>query len=225
MDWPPMPSRHRAKPQMPSAMRWSPAWWRSTAPWSRPQRRRSVESRRVATAAKAASKGCRPIRRPSSFPRLDGAAMTLRVSGSQVQGASPMKKPFDTSRQLTRLDRRTALSLLFSLPFAAPAFAQSYPDRPIRMIVPFAPAGITDVSARLVAQQMSVSLGQSIVVENRAGGGGSIGTTAVARADPDGYTLLVASSATNAILPAMHDRLDFDPIKSFVPIAKISTAP
>src|SRR3954468_23506653 len=123
------------------------------------------------------------------------------------------------------LDRRTALSLLLTLPFAPPAFAQSYPDRPIRMIVPFAPAGITDVSARLVAQQMSLSLGQSIVVENRAGGGGSIGTTAVARAEPDGYTLLVASSATNAILPAMQDRLGFDPIKSFLPIAKISTAP
>jgi len=115
--------------------------------------------------------------------------------------------------------------MLLTLPFTSPAFAQSYPDRPIRMIVPFAPAGITDVSARLVAQQMSVSLGQSIVVENRAGGGGSIGTTAVARADPDGYTLLVASSATNAILPAMQDKLDFDPIKSFLPIAKISTAP
>lgn len=122
-------------------------------------------------------------------------------------------------------DRRTALSMLLTLPFARTAFAQSYPDRPIRMIVPFAPAGITDVSARLVAAQMTQSLGQSIVVENRAGGGGSIGTTAVARSDPDGYTLLVASSATNAILPAMHDRLDFDPIKSFVPIAKISTAP
>jgi tripartite-type tricarboxylate transporter receptor subunit TctC len=123
------------------------------------------------------------------------------------------------------LDRRTALSMLLALPFASPAFAQSYPDRPIRLVVPFAPAGITDVSARLVGQQMTQSLGQTIVVENRAGGGGSIGTTAVARAEPDGYTLLVASSATNAILPAMHDRLDFDPIKSFVPIAKVSTAP
>ena len=63
------------------------------------------------------------------------------------------------------------------------------------------------------------------MIENRSGGGGSIGTTAVARAEPDGYTLLVASSATNAILPAMHDKLEFDPIKSFLPIAKVSTAP
>jgi tripartite-type tricarboxylate transporter receptor subunit TctC len=123
------------------------------------------------------------------------------------------------------LDRRAALSLLLSLPFTASASAQSYPDRPIRMIVPFAPGGITDVSARLIAQLMSISVKQSVVVENRAGGGGMIGATAVARAEPDGYTLLVSSSATNAILPAMHEKLDYDPIKSFLPIARISSAP
>jgi tripartite-type tricarboxylate transporter receptor subunit TctC len=93
------------------------------------------------------------------------------------------------------------------------------------MIVPFAPGGITDVSARLVAQRMSVSMKQSVLVENRAGGGGTIGTTAAARAEPDGYTLLIASSATNAILPAMFERLEYDPIKSFLPVARISSAP
>ncbi len=123
------------------------------------------------------------------------------------------------------LSRRTALSLLLALPFATSASAQSYPDRPIRMIVPFAPGGITDVSARLIAQQMSVSMKQSVVIENRAGGGGTIGATAAARAEPDGYTLLISSSATNAILPAMHEKLDYDPIKSFLPIARISSAP
>ncbi len=123
------------------------------------------------------------------------------------------------------LDRRAALSLLLTLPVTASAFAQSYPDRPIRMIVPFAPGGITDVSARLIAQLMSVSVKQSIVVENRAGGGGTIGATVVARAEPDGYTLLVSTSATNAIVPAMYEKLDYDPIKSFLPIARISSAP
>jgi tripartite-type tricarboxylate transporter receptor subunit TctC len=123
------------------------------------------------------------------------------------------------------LDRRAALSLLLTLPFATSASAQTYPDRPIRMIVPFAPGGITDVSARLIAQLMSISLKQSVVVENRAGGGGLIGATAAARAEPDGYTLLVSSSATNAILPAMHEKLDYDPIKSFLPVARISSAP
>jgi tripartite-type tricarboxylate transporter receptor subunit TctC len=130
-----------------------------------------------------------------------------------------------TSSDSLVLDRRAALSLLLTLPFATSASAQSYPDRPIRMIVPFAPAGITDVSARLVAQQMSVALKQSIVIENRSGGGGTIGASAAARAEPDGYTLLVASSATNAILPAMFEKLDYDPIKSFLPIARISSAP
>lgn len=122
-------------------------------------------------------------------------------------------------------DRRTALSLLLTLPVASLALAQSYPDRPIRMIVPFAPGGITDVSARLIAQLMSISMKQSVLVENRAGGGGTIGATAAARAEPDGYTLLVSSSATNAIVPAMYEKLDYDAIKSFLPIARISSAP
>jgi tripartite-type tricarboxylate transporter receptor subunit TctC len=126
---------------------------------------------------------------------------------------------------LPMLDRRAALSMLLTLPFARAALAQSYPDRPIRMIVPFAPGGITDVSARLIAQMMSVSMKQTIVIENRSGGGGSIGATAAARAEPDGYTLLISSSATNAILPAMHERVEYDPLKSFLPIARISSAP
>jgi tripartite-type tricarboxylate transporter receptor subunit TctC len=134
-------------------------------------------------------------------------------------------KELSNSRVSAMLDRRAALSLLLTLPFATSASAQVYPDRPIRMIVPFAPGGITDVSARLIAQLMSVSMKQSIVVENRSGGGGTIGATAVARAEPDGYTLLVSTSATNAILPAMYEKLDYDPIKSFLPIARISSAP
>jgi tripartite-type tricarboxylate transporter receptor subunit TctC len=123
------------------------------------------------------------------------------------------------------LDRRAAISLLLTLSLAAPASAQAYPDRPIRLVLPFAPGGVTDVSARYVAQLMSVSLGQSIIIENRSGGGGSIGTTQAARAEPDGYTLLVASSATHAILPAMFEKLDYDAIKSFAPIAGMSIAP
>jgi len=126
---------------------------------------------------------------------------------------------------LATIDRRAAISLLLTLPLAARANAQSYPDRPIRMVLPFAPGGVTDVSARYVAQLMSVSLGQPIIIENRSGGGGSIGTTAAARAEPDGYTLLVASSATHSILPAMFEKLDYDPISSFAPIAGMSIAP
>lgn len=123
------------------------------------------------------------------------------------------------------LDRRAATALLLMLPLTAPALAQSYPTRPIRMVLPFAPGGVTDVSARYVAQLMSGSLGQTIVIENRSGAGGAIGATAAARAEPDGYTLLVASSATHSILPAMSEKLDYDPIKSFAPISGMSNAP
>ena len=123
------------------------------------------------------------------------------------------------------LDRRTALSMLLALPMAGPALAQSYPARPVRTILPFAPGGVTDVSARYVAQLMSTSLGQNLIIENRSGGGGAIGATAAARSDPDGYTILVASSATHSILPAMADKLDYDPIKSFAPISGMSNAP
>ena len=124
------------------------------------------------------------------------------------------------------LNRRTAISMLLVLPMAAPAWAQpSYPVRSIRLVLPFAPGGVTDVSARYVAQLMSATLGQSIVIENRSGGGGAIGATAAARAEPDGYTLLVVSSATHSILPAMNEKLDYDPIKSFAPISGMSNAP
>jgi tripartite-type tricarboxylate transporter receptor subunit TctC len=123
------------------------------------------------------------------------------------------------------LDRRTALSLLLTLPFASSALAESYPSHPIKLILPFAPGGVTDVTARYVATLMAGPLGQSVVIENRSGGGGAIGATAVARAEPDGYTLLVVSSATHSILPATHEKLDYDPIKSFEPISGMSNAP
>jgi tripartite-type tricarboxylate transporter receptor subunit TctC len=125
-------------------------------------------------------------------------------------------------------DRRAALSMLLALPLtatSAPAWAQSFPTRPIKTVLPFAPGGVTDVSARYVAQLMSTVLGQNLIIENRSGGGGAIGATAAARAEPDGYTILVASSATHSILPAMSDKLDYDPIKSFAPISGMSNAP
>jgi tripartite-type tricarboxylate transporter receptor subunit TctC len=102
----------------------------------------------------------------------------------------------------------TIRSVLFAiavtaLPLAAgPASAQTYPDRPIKLIVPFPPGGPTDYVARLVAQHVSVSLGQ-VAIDNRAGAGGTIAAKAVAVAEPDGYTLLYGSSATLGIAPAL----------------------
>jgi tripartite-type tricarboxylate transporter receptor subunit TctC len=122
--------------------------------------------------------------------------------------------------------KRIVLSALvaIALPAAAPATAQTYPDRPIRLIVPFPPGGPTDYMARLVTQYLSARLGP-IVLDNRPGAGGTIATKAVANADPDGYTLLYGSSATLAIAPALYKNVEYDPIKSFAPIAMVSRVP
>jgi len=105
------------------------------------------------------------------------------------------------------------------------ARADEYPNRPITLIVPFPPGGSTTVMARNVADKLSVTLGQQIVVENRGGAGGTIGTRSVARATPDGYTILLSYTATMAIAPAMNANAGYDPGKDFVPIGMIGAAP
>ena len=102
-----------------------------------------------------------------------------------------------------------------------PACAQSYPTRLIKFIVPFSPGGPVE----LVAQQMAPLLGQSVVIENRAGGGVVIGAKAVAAAEPDRCTLLFGNISTLAVLPAVTRNRDYDPLKSFVPVAKLSDSP
>lgn len=105
------------------------------------------------------------------------------------------------------------------------ALAQSYPNRPIRAVVPLAPGGGTDTVARLVMGKLSEYLGQQIVVDNRGGGGGVIGTEIVAKATPDGYTLLMGSITTNAVNPALYKKLPYDHIRAFDGISMIGTAP
>jgi tripartite-type tricarboxylate transporter receptor subunit TctC len=100
-----------------------------------------------------------------------------------------------------------------------------WPDRPIRVIVPFQPGGIADVIMRIIGQKLGNRLGQQIVVENRVGAGGRAGTEAVARAEPDGYTLGFANTSTLAIAPSMTANLTFDPVKDFAPVAMIGTSP
>ena len=107
---------------------------------------------------------------------------------------------------------------------AMPAVAQNYPDRPILLIVPFPAGGATDVLARHLAQYMSDELGKSVVVENVLGAGGSIGARLVARAEPDGYTLLFGTTSTYAINPAVYKNLGYDPLKSFSLISRAFSA-
>jgi tripartite-type tricarboxylate transporter receptor subunit TctC len=126
----------------------------------------------------------------------------------------------------TVISARALLSAIAAIGVAVadPASAQTYPDRPIKLIVPFPPGGPTDYVARLVAQYLSANFGQ-VVIDNRPGAGGTLATKAVANADPDGYTLLYGSSATLAIAPALYKNVEYDPIKSFAPIALVSRVP
>ena len=103
---------------------------------------------------------------------------------------------------------------------ATAALAQAYPNKPIKLIVPFAPGGFTDVVARILGQKLSVSLGQPFVIENKAGAGSTIGTDFVAKAAPDGYTLVMVST-THVISPSIYPKLPYDPIKSFTPVGKL----
>jgi tripartite-type tricarboxylate transporter receptor subunit TctC len=105
------------------------------------------------------------------------------------------------------------------------AGADDYPTRPITLIVPFPPGGSTTVMARNVADKMSATLGQPVVVENRGGAGGTIGTRSVAKAAPDGYTILLSYTATMAIAPSLNVNAGYDPRKDFVPIGMIGFAP
>jgi tripartite-type tricarboxylate transporter receptor subunit TctC len=133
-----------------------------------------------------------------------------------------------TSREAAMMRARayvaTALAIALAAALAPAAVAQPYPNRPVRLIVPFPPGGPADVMARLIAQPLSATLGP-IVVENRPGAGGTLAGKGVAIADPDGYTLLLGSSAALAIGPALYGNAGYDPIKSFVPVALVSDVP
>jgi tripartite-type tricarboxylate transporter receptor subunit TctC len=123
-----------------------------------------------------------------------------------------------------RVLRRIFLAGLCLLPFAAEA--QTYPSRTIKIVVPLAAGGTNDIIARLIGDRMSEALKTSVIVENRPGGaGGSVGADTVAKADPDGYTLLLASTATLAINPSLYTKLPYDPQRDFEPVSVIGTSP
>ncbi|MCY7387886.1 MAG: tripartite tricarboxylate transporter substrate binding protein BugE [Burkholderiales bacterium] len=107
----------------------------------------------------------------------------------------------------------------------AVVLAQSYPNKPIKLIVPFPPAGTTDIVGRIIADQLGKELGQTVIIENRAGGGGSIGADVVAKSAPDGYTLLVASVSTMAVNPAANPRIPYNNFTDFIPVANFVTVP
>ena len=110
-------------------------------------------------------------------------------------------------------------AVLLMLSVSSPGLVQAYPDKPIKLVVPFPAGGTVDTVARLISHPLAAHLGQSIVIENRPGAGTTVALKSVALADPDGYTLLLGSTGSLAINPTLYSNLDFGPVKHLVPVA------
>jgi len=120
---------------------------------------------------------------------------------------------------------RLAVAAAALLALTSPSFAQSYPNRAITMIVPFAPGGPADLLGRLIGQKMADDLGQQVIIDNRPGANTIIGAQVVAKAKPDGYTILLAIDGTLVMNPFLYSKLSYDPFKDFEPIAKVADIP
>ncbi|MCX7198482.1 MAG: tripartite tricarboxylate transporter substrate binding protein [Proteobacteria bacterium] len=114
------------------------------------------------------------------------------------------------------------LALAATIPAAS---AQDFPNRPVRLVVPFGAGGVSDIIGRTLASRMQDSLGQPIIIDNRGGAGGSIGSDIVAKAQPDGHTILLGSNGTHAIVPYLYKKLPYDPLKDFTPIGMVAITP
>jgi tripartite-type tricarboxylate transporter receptor subunit TctC len=123
--------------------------------------------------------------------------------------------------------RRLAMKVCAAAWLMAPfmALAQPYPSKPLRMVVPFAPGGTTDVVARIVSQKLATTVGQQVLVDNRAGANGNIGTDMAAKSPGDGYTLLMSFDGTMAINPHTYKKLSFDPQKDLAPVINVGQVP
>src|SRR5215831_12696015 len=108
---------------------------------------------------------------------------------------------------------------------SVPAVAEDFPARNVTIVVPFGPGSATDATSRLIAQSLSEALGRPFIVENKAGGGGLIAASSVARATPDGYTLLITTNSTHSAAPGLFKSVPYDPIKDFTPVARVGSFP
>ena len=120
------------------------------------------------------------------------------------------------------MNKALAALLVAAAPLVAQA--QSWPDRPVKIVVPFGPGGFTDVAARILQKELGASLGQAVIIENKPGAGSTIGTAEVANAKPDGYTLAMIST-THVISPHLYKQIPYDPIKGFTPVMKLAEGP
>jgi tripartite-type tricarboxylate transporter receptor subunit TctC len=133
--------------------------------------------------------------------------------------------PSSNEEGCRRRRRGDVVALLLAALLATAAHAQPYPSRPVRLIVPFPPGGSTDILSRALAQKLSEGLAQPVVIDNRPGAGGSIGSEAAAKAAPDGYTLVMGQLGPLAVSPAIYKNLPYDPVKSFAPVSLMAIVP
>ena len=121
------------------------------------------------------------------------------------------------------LTRRGAVAA-FALALSGGAFAQAWPSKPVRLVIPFPAGGSTDIVGRLIGEKLSQGLGQPVVIDNRGGAGGTTGSDLVAKSPADGYTILMGTSSTHAIAASLYPKLPYDPVRDFAPVALIGTA-
>src|SRR5690606_27654993 len=127
---------------------------------------------------------------------------------------------------MSPFNRRSLIALAAAAALPASAFAQgAWPNKPVRIVVPFAPGGTTDILARTIAPELSKALGQSFVVENRAGAGGNIGAEVVSKSPADGYTLIMGTVGTHGINKSLYSKLPYDPQKDFAPVTLVAGVP
>jgi tripartite-type tricarboxylate transporter receptor subunit TctC len=171
--------------------------------------------------------------KPNSFEATGCALALWRVTQPPLRvGARSAMVGWPTTRKYGELHLKirrwaaaaAALACLVG-GFISPGMAESWPTRTVTIVTPFAAGSVTDATARLIGQALQEALGQPFVIENKTGAGGMIAALSVARADPDGYTLLLTTNSTHSAAPALYKKVPYDPIKDFVPVARIGSFP